>query len=1288
MRILIIFIVVLQLTTVKTSAQKKEDPSRKPTSTPAKQNQKRYGSLLWEITGNGLTKPSYLFGTMHVSDKLAFHLGDSFYHAIKKADVVALETNPEHWQDNFSGSNFLRNRRGRRNNINFRSEYPTDQMTITSFSFDSYEDIIKASLSVEPSMINGMLYRTYGTQLDDFEEDTFLDMYIFQVGKKLGKRLAGVEDFEESEKLVMEAYRDMLKDKNRKRKSYDFEGMMMNPKKLEEAYRRGDLDMLDSLQAMTVFSDAFQEKFLYKRNEIQAKSIDTILKKASLFVGVGAAHLPGKRGVIEMLRRMGYTLRPVHMDERNSVQKDAIDRMRAKAKFISQSSPDGFYKVSIPGSKFYRFTDWGVMDVVQYADMINGAYYVVNRVKTNSSLMGHSPELVQKKIDSFLYENIPGKILKKTMITRNGYKGWDILNRTRRGDHQRYNIYITPFEVIIFKMSGNGEYILNGDEAQQFFNSVHLKEYTSSSWVAYQPQYGGFTARFPHDPSVIKGNSFFEGERLEWAAHDAKENNTYFVVKNSLHNYRYLEEDSFELNLMEESYSFSPFIEKQISRQFIKVKGYPGLLATYKHIDGSFSAVKYVIQGASHYVVIARYQKDSENVNKFIQSFTITPFVYGATKLRVDSAMGFTVQSPVYPEEKKKDKEMEELENSLENIYEEEIGYLNEEGSYKSKLIGNDTTGEKIFVISNKASRFAYQKDTTKLWAGEWGEEEMEKDDSNFIYKVKKQYNLPNGIRCRDIELRDTGSSRTILSRTYFKEGHYFIITTLTDTLSPRSAFLEKFFGSFSPADTIKGPSLYTRKTENFFKEFFSKDSLTSLKASRSLRQVSFDSLDVSLIMHAIDSLHWGMRNYLGSKKYLFAELGKLKDPAITPYLKKNYFKVGDTSEFQHTILQSLLSQRTTASFAVFKELILQEPPILENEEDYSYRSNHGGLHFREISFVSTRRSRYVDYDGRWPDLFDTLSLTKTIFPDFLQLINVDDYKEDVMNLLQRMVDSGQLKATDYEAYYSKIYLEAKQLLKKQVAREEQDNIEKATIQSRPEKYSDEEENDELDRGNDDLEQYAVLLMPFWEKNQVVKDFFKQLLKSKDKQLLYATMMLMLRNKKEIPDSLIIKYAADDSYRMKLYDDLSKIKLTDRIPAAYKTQLSYTKSTLYSVLNNYQKPDSVVYLDRLPVIYKNKKGWVYFYKYRSMRDDNYWELAAIGMQPEKENEIDIKNSDFNQNEGVKLLNDIGVREQMEKMLREMLNAHRPSAESFYESRNRGMYKNYLTELVKNSRYRD
>src|SRR5690349_9331548 len=63
---------------------------------------KKYQGLLWEITGKNLQKPSYLFGTMHVSSKLVFNLSDSFYLGLKNAEVVALETNPGTWQEDFS----------------------------------------------------------------------------------------------------------------------------------------------------------------------------------------------------------------------------------------------------------------------------------------------------------------------------------------------------------------------------------------------------------------------------------------------------------------------------------------------------------------------------------------------------------------------------------------------------------------------------------------------------------------------------------------------------------------------------------------------------------------------------------------------------------------------------------------------------------------------------------------------------------------------------------------------------------------------------------------------------------------------------------------------------------------------------------------------------------------------------------------------------------------------------------------------------------------------------------
>ena len=61
--------------------------------------EKEYKGLLWKISGNGLDKPSYLYGTMHVSNKVAFHLSDSFYKAIESVDVVSLEINPETWME-------------------------------------------------------------------------------------------------------------------------------------------------------------------------------------------------------------------------------------------------------------------------------------------------------------------------------------------------------------------------------------------------------------------------------------------------------------------------------------------------------------------------------------------------------------------------------------------------------------------------------------------------------------------------------------------------------------------------------------------------------------------------------------------------------------------------------------------------------------------------------------------------------------------------------------------------------------------------------------------------------------------------------------------------------------------------------------------------------------------------------------------------------------------------------------------------------------------------------------
>ncbi len=113
-----------------------------PKAYSQKLSSKTYPSLLWEITGNGLKKPSYLFGTMHVSSKMVFHLPDSFYYAIKNVDAVALELNPEIWQ-----GHMFRMQKAQINLSKFAAPGFNDFLNDQSFQLLKYEYYFKKALT-------------------------------------------------------------------------------------------------------------------------------------------------------------------------------------------------------------------------------------------------------------------------------------------------------------------------------------------------------------------------------------------------------------------------------------------------------------------------------------------------------------------------------------------------------------------------------------------------------------------------------------------------------------------------------------------------------------------------------------------------------------------------------------------------------------------------------------------------------------------------------------------------------------------------------------------------------------------------------------------------------------------------------------------------------------------------------------------------------------------------------------------------------------------------------------
>ena len=1212
-----IYFLLLVLSIYSTTGYAQKKPSAK------------YPSLLWEITGNGLTKPSYLFGTMHVSSKLVFHLSDSFYLALKSVDVVALELNPDTWQGEMVNMDRLK-----QNYADFIRTPRGDYLNENSFRISKYDDELKAALSSEPTIVNSLLYRSY-KEREDFEEDTFLDLYIYQTGKKLGKSATGVENYFETEKIVMEAYADAAKEKKKKPVDSDGESRYDILEKTQDAYRRGDLDLMDSLDRMMDRSEAFLEKFLFKRNEIQAYSIDTIIKKSSLFVGVGAAHLPGQRGVIELLRKMGYNMRPIQMADRDAAQKDAIDKMKVPVNFTTQTADDGFFSVAMPGPLFKLSDEYQQLDRRQYSDMSNGAYYLVTRIKTHAAFLGQTEKDVLSKVDSILYENIPGKILSKKQINKNSYAGFDISNRTRRGDMQRYQIFITPFEVLFFKMSGKENYV-DGAEAEHFFSSIQFIEATNTA-VNFKTGHGGFTVKFPHQPvEYLNTVTSDRINRMEYEAVDKSTGDAFIVLKKSVYNFRFLEEDNFDLGLIEESFRNPDNFDKQLSRAENNFKGYPCLDVKEKMKDGSTVYAKYIIKGPHYYVIAAKTKNKKADFSAYFNSFNFTPFQYNAATAYVDTFMHFTVNTPVVPE----------IDPVLRELTEKAAGDIAKGNNYsdyagfwpktKNGLFKSEATGELIGVSVQEYPQYYYVKDSAKFWIDNISE--FYENSELQLYKTDT-LTLKNNIKAYRFYLRDTGSSRTITRMVMLKDNYSFSMVAMGDTLTPESGFVSSFFSSFNPEEKKLGRNIYDNRLDEFFTDLFSKDSATQKKAQQSLSSIYYGEKAVPKIEAAINRLNLTHKEYFETKTQLIAELGYIKDttkPVVVNLLKKIFEQTADTSFFQNEVFKALARHKTKAAYRLFKELILQDPPIFSDN---------------------------YEYNSLFRNLEDSLLLARELFPELLQLSTLSDYKDNVLSLLVRLVDSNLIKAADYEAYFTKIYFDAKVELKRQQIKDEK-IMEKELLKDDDENKSGYYNYGRYDKS--DLDDYSILLAPFYDKNKTVPVFFERLLQSKEPDVRLTAAVLLLRNNKPVADSILLKLAAEDQYRSLLYVKLENAKRLEKFPAKYKNQQDIARSFL-AADKNYDKIDSIVFIKKQPAAYLDKKGVVYFFKYRVKKEDD-WKIGISGLQPADEKNIATDDKITAMTEK-KIKADEPLDDQLQNQLKKRLFSFHKSGKNFYDNYN-------------------
>src|SRR5207247_9721698 len=126
------------------------------------------------------------------------------------------------------------------------------------------------------------------------------------------------------------------------------------------------------------------------------------------------------------------------------------------------------------------------------------------------------------------------------------------------------------------------------------------------------------------------------------------------------------------------------------------------------------------------------------------------------------------------------------------------------------------------------------------------------------------------------------------------------------------------------------------------------------------------------------------------------SKISDIKTNLSANYLKDLYYKLNDTVQLQYTVLESLLQQQTSYAFNIFRDIVSAEPPVLDV-------SNKGLSSYPSFIPEFARRNYSYDNGNFLDELSDSLQLTKTILPDLLPLLNLEDYNSNIMELLGKI---------------------------------------------------------------------------------------------------------------------------------------------------------------------------------------------------------------------------------------------------------------------------------------------
>ena len=265
--------------------------------------QKNDNTLLWEVSGNVLANPSYLFGTFHLMCKEDMVFSKNFTNALSNANMLLMEMDLSDSKNTYGAIEFLK----MKNDSTLKKILSqNDYDRLSGF----FKDSLKMSLSFFENMKPAFLQALFYPKMMSCKQSGSLEENIMTQAKKSNKLIKGLETIDQQSAMFdVMSYHYQAKDLMEL--IDDFQSQKINFEKLLNSYKsQNATEIIKMIETDPEFKNQ-KATLLDNRNMNWVNQFEQLMLQSSLFVAVGAGHLFGEAGLIQLLRKKGYQLKPI-----------------------------------------------------------------------------------------------------------------------------------------------------------------------------------------------------------------------------------------------------------------------------------------------------------------------------------------------------------------------------------------------------------------------------------------------------------------------------------------------------------------------------------------------------------------------------------------------------------------------------------------------------------------------------------------------------------------------------------------------------------------------------------------------------------------------------------------------------------------------------------------------------------------------------------------------------------------------------------------------------------------